>query len=177
MRNIKLIVGLQNPGANYSNTRHNAGKWVLDALLQRYHGQLKTESRYFGEVAEISINGHRVRLLAPTTFMNLSGKAVQALANYFNISVEEIAVIHDELGIEPGDVRIKQGGGDNGHNGLKDITRNLGNNYWRVRIGIGHPGDKSLVANYVLNAPAPAEKEALAQAVDAAVKRIEEAFK
>lgn len=168
MTQIKLIVGLANPGAKYEETRHNAGEWVINEIARMYNVSLKDEAKYFGKVAKINTAQGEVRLLVPTTFMNLSGKAVGALANFFRIKPEEILVAHDELDLPPGSVKLKQGGGHGGHNGLKDIIAALGNNkeFYRVRIGIGHPGHKDMVANYVLGKPAPAEKELINAVLD-----------
>ncbi|QLB18298.1 aminoacyl-tRNA hydrolase [Mannheimia granulomatis] len=168
MTQIKLIVGLANPGAKYEETRHNAGEWLINEIARMYNVSLKDEAKYFGKVAKINTAQGEVRLLVPTTFMNLSGKAVGALANFFRIKPEEILVAHDELDLPPGSVKLKQGGGHGGHNGLKDIIAALGNNkeFYRVRIGIGHPGHKDLVANYVLGKPAPQEKELINAAID-----------
>ncbi|MBE2895332.1 aminoacyl-tRNA hydrolase [Pasteurellaceae bacterium HPA106] len=175
MSQIKLIVGLNNPGAQYDGTRHNAGEWVLSALCERNHVRLVPESKYFGATAKATIEGQEVRLLLPSTFMNLSGKSVSALANFFRIAPQEILVIHDELDLPPGIAKFKLGGGHGGHNGLKDIIARLGNqrDFYRLRLGIGHPGDKSLVSNYVLSKPAPAEREKIIQAVDEATRCIE----
>ncbi|RIY37801.1 aminoacyl-tRNA hydrolase [Psittacicella gerlachiana] len=177
MSDIKLIVALNNPGREYEDTRHNAGKWVVDALLKTYHANLKAEKKFFGEVGEITINGHRVRILCPTTFMNLSGKAVEPMLNFYNIKPEEMLVIHDEMALEPGTCRLKFAGGHAGHNGLKDIHRFAGEKYWRLRIGIGHPGDKAKVTGHVLGRPTATERTLNEQAVEKAVKGIEDIFK
>lgn len=179
MSQIKLIVGLANPGAKYEGTRHNAGEWFVNELTRMYNTSLKEEAKYFGKVAKINTAQGEVRLLVPTTFMNLSGKAVGALANFYRIKPEEILVAHDELDLPPGVAKIKQGGGHGGHNGLKDIIASLGNNnnFYRVRIGIGHPGHKDLVANYVLGKPAPQDQEKIDAAVDEASRCVEVLFK
>lgn len=179
MSQIKLIVGLTNPGAKYEGTRHNAGEWLVNELARMYNASLKEEVKYFGKVAKINTAQGEVRLLVPTTFMNLSGKAVGALANFYRIKPEEILVAHDELDLPPGVAKIKQGGGHGGHNGLKDIIASLGNNnnFYRVRIGIGHPGHKDLVANYVLGKPAPQDQEKIDAAVDEASRCVEVLFK
>lgn len=179
MSQIKLIVGLANPGAKYEGTRHNAGEWLVNELARMYNASLKEEAKYFGKVAKINTAQGEVRLLVPTTFMNLSGKAVGALANFYRIKPEEILVAHDELDLPPGVAKIKQGGGHGGHNGLKDIIASLGNNnnFYRVRIGIGHPGHKDLVANYVLGKPAPQDQEKIDAAVDEASRCVEVLFK
>ena len=179
MSQIKLIVGLANPGAKYEGTRHNAGEWLVNELARMYNASLKEEAKYFGKVAKINTAQGEVRLLVPTTFMNLSGKAVGALANFYRIKPEEILVAHDELDLPPGVAKIKQGGGHGGHNGLKDIIASLGNsnNFYRVRIGIGHPGHKDLVAGYVLGKPAPQDQEKINSAVDEASRCVEVLFK
>lgn len=179
MSQIKLIVGLANPGAKYEGTRHNAGEWLVNELARMYNTSLKEEAKYFGKVAKINTAQGEVRLLVPTTFMNLSGKAVGALANFYRIKPEEILVAHDELDLPPGVAKIKQGGGHGGHNGLKDIIANLGNNnnFYRVRIGIGHPGHRDLVAGYVLGKPAPQDQEKINSAVDEASRCVEVLFK
>lgn len=179
MSQIKLIVGLANPGAKYEDTRHNAGEWLINELARMYNVSLKDDAKYFGKVAKIHTAQGDVWLLVPTTFMNLSGKAVGALANFFRIKPEEILVAHDELDLPPGVAKIKQGGGHGGHNGLKDIIGALGNsnNFYRVRIGIGHPGHKDLVAGYVLGKPAPQDQEKIDAAVDEASRCVEILFK
>ncbi|RDF10445.1 aminoacyl-tRNA hydrolase [Haemophilus paraphrohaemolyticus] len=179
MSQIKLIVGLANPGAKYEGTRHNAGEWLVNELARMYNTSLKEEAKYFGKVAKINTEQDEVRLLVPTTFMNLSGKAVGALANFYRIKPEEILVAHDELDLPPGVAKIKQGGGHGGHNGLKDIIASLGNNnnFYRVRIGIGHPGHRDLVAGYVLGKPAPQDQEKIDAAVDEASRCVEVLFK
>ncbi|WP_373819413.1 aminoacyl-tRNA hydrolase [Glaesserella sp.] len=179
MSQIKLIAGLANPGAKYEETRHNAGEWLINEIARRFNVSLKEESKYFGKVAKINTAQGEVRLLVPTTFMNLSGKAVGALANFYRIKPEEILVAHDELDLPPGVAKIKQGGGHGGHNGLKDIVAALGNsnNFYRVRIGIGHPGHKDLVAAYVLGKPSPTDKPLIEAAVDEASRCVEILFK
>lgn len=179
MSQIKLIVGLANVGAKYEGTRHNAGEWLINEIARQYNATLKEESKYFGKVAKINTPQGEVRLLVPTTFMNLSGKAVGALANFYRIQPEEILVAHDELDLPPGIVKIKQGGGHGGHNGLKDIIAALGNNknFYRVRIGIGHPGHKDLVAGYVLSKPSPTDQSLIDSAIDEAGRCVEILFK
>lgn len=164
---IKLIVGLGNPGVEYCATRHNAGFWLVDLLAQQAGAQFCQERRFHGYLARAQIAGATLWLLKPLTFMNHSGRAVAALAHFYQITVSEILVIHDELDMPPGRVRFKLGGGHGGHNGLKDITALLGDaGFWRLRIGIGHPRDRSIsakkqqqdVAAYVLAAP-PLEEQ------------------
>ena len=179
MSEIKLIVGLGNPGDKYTDTRHNAGECLIECLARRFNVSLNLESKFFGKTARTLVNGKEVRLLVPTTFMNLSGKAVGALASFYRIKPEEILVIHDELDLPPGTAKLKQGGGHGGHNGLKDIVAQLGNNnnFYRLRIGIGHPGHRDLVAGYVLNKPSPADRDALEKVLDEATDCVEMIFK
>ena len=179
MSEIKLIVGLGNPGDKYTDTRHNAGEWLIERLARRFNVSLNPESKFFGKTARTLVDGKEVRLLVPTTFMNLSGKAVGALASFYRIKPEEILVIHDELDLLPGTAKLKQGGGHGGHNGLKDIVAQLGNNnnFYRLRIGIGHPGHRDLVAGYVLNKPSPADRDALEKVLDEATDCVEMIFK
>jgi len=164
---IKLIVGLANPGAEYAATRHNAGAWYVDLLAQRHNQSLKEESKFYGYTARLNIGGEDVRLLVPTTFMNLSGKAVAAMATFYRIAPEEILVAHDELDLPPGTSRLKLDGGLGGHNGLKDIAAHLSTkNFWRLRIGIGHPGDKNAVVNYVLQPPRKEEAALIDESIE-----------
>ena len=163
---LKLVVGLGNPGSDYSETRHNAGFWFCERLARELGGSFARESRYQGLVA--TIRAQNLWLLMPQTFMNRSGQSVQALMHFYRIQPAEMLVVHDELDIPPGQLRLKFGGGLGGHNGLKDITAHLGTqDYWRLRIGIGHPGDRNDVVNYVLKPP---RKEEAAE-IDAAIDR------
>ena len=159
---VRLIVGLGNPGIDYAGTRHNAGADLLLKLAHTYQSALSADSKFFGLCGACTIDGQAVRLLIPTTFMNLSGRAVGAIANFYKIQPEEILVVHDELDLPPGTVRFKLGGGHGGHNGLKDTIRALANhnNFARLRIGIGHPGIAKQVAHYVLK-KAPADQQQL----------------
>jgi peptidyl-tRNA hydrolase, PTH1 family len=159
---IKLFVGLGNPGTEYQATRHNAGFWWVDALAHERKLTLVSEKGFHGHVARMTIDGHAVWLLKPQTFMNLSGRAVAALARFYKIAPEEILVVHDELDIVPGQLKLKRGGGHAGHNGLRDIHEQLGSaDYWRLRIGIGHPGVKSEVIHWVLKKPMPEHLHAI----------------
>ena len=179
MSHIKLIVGLANPGAEYAQTRHNAGAWYVEELARVNNVQLVAESKYFGLAARVTINHRDVRLLIPTTFMNLSGKSVSALANFFRILPEEILVAHDELDMPPGVAKFKLGGGHGGHNGLKDIISSLANDkgFHRLRIGIGHPGDKNRVSGYVLGKAPATEQELITAAIDEAVRATDVLYK
>ncbi|WP_127959338.1 aminoacyl-tRNA hydrolase [Serratia microhaemolytica] len=168
MSNIKLIVGLANPGAEYAQTRHNAGAWYVELLAQRHNQRLTEESKFFGHSARFNLAGNDVRLLIPNTFMNLSGKAVAAIASFYRILPEEILVAHDELDLPPGVAKLKLAGSNGGHNGLKDIQSKLANNanFYRLRIGIGHPGDKSRVVGFVLGKPSLSEQKLIDAAID-----------
>ncbi|TAJ52881.1 MAG: aminoacyl-tRNA hydrolase [Nevskiaceae bacterium] len=162
------IVGLGNPGPEYERTRHNAGFWFADAVAERWRGSFRTESKFFGQLARVRIEGSEVLLLKPSTFMNRSGQAVQALMQFYKLAPADLLVAHDELDLPAGQMRLKLGGGHGGHNGLRDIHRPLGDGYRRLRIGIGHPGDKNLVLNYVLGRPSKADEEAIHQGLERA---------
>lgn len=167
---ITLIAGLGNPGPRYIATRHNAGFWFVDQIAEQAHEQFRREAKFFGEVCRID---SKYWLLKPNTFMNHSGQAVAALANYYKIPVEQILVVHDELDFPPGVARLKKGGGDGRHNGLKDIIRHLGSNkFLRLRLGIGHPGHSSEVVNYVLDSASRDDQVAIETAMDAALATI-----
>lgn len=166
MSGIKLFVGLGNPGQKYEDTRHNAGFWWIDQVCAFTNSKFALEPKFFGAVAKLNPNAD-TWLLKPATFMNDSGKAVAALANYYKILPEQVLVIHDELDLPAGSVKLKNGGGHGGHNGLKDITAALGTaNFWRLRLGIGHPGDRNEVINFVLKAPLKDEKTAINHRID-----------
>ncbi len=175
---IRLIVGLGNPGPEYEDTRHNAGFWWVDEAAHRLKARLSPDKAYFGEVARVNaplagVDGP-VWLLQPQTYMNLSGKSVGALVRFFKIPPESVLVVHDELDLLPGQVKLKQGGGSAGHNGLKDITAQLGTpNYWRLRLGIGHPGDRAEVAAFVLRKPPASERDLVQQAMDKSLQALE----
>ena len=159
---IRLIVGLGNPGADYVDTRHNAGFWLIDLIAADQDASFRFEKRYNADECKFKVAGKDVFLLKPMTFMNRSGQAVSALARYYKIKAEQILVIHDELDLPPGTNRIKQAGGHGGHNGLRDIVNHLGSReFFRVRVGIGHPGDASQVINYVLHKPSVADLHAI----------------
>lgn len=174
---IALIVGLGNPGDNYRDTRHNVGFHFVDRLAQLKGARFAAEGKFFGEVTRISTPSGDVRMLKPTTFMNLSGSAVQAVAAYYKITPEEILVVHDELDLPPGTMKMKIGGGNAGHNGLKDITAKLSTpNFWRLRIGIGHPRQfcpQQQVYDWVLGTPSPEHQEGIDKCIDAALKTVD----
>lgn len=157
---IKLIAGLRNPGSQYAFTRHNAGEWFLQTLIQEENISLRSEKNFSGEVGQLDLQTQSCKLLLPSTFMNHSGQAVRAITQFYRIAPEEILVLHDELDLSPGDTRLKTGGGHGGHNGLKDIIAHLGsNNFHRLRIGIGHPGHRDQVHDYVLSKPSAEDKK------------------
>ena len=162
---MRLLVGLGNPGREYEATRHNAGFWWVENLADARGASLKAESRFFGRVGRLTGGGHDCWLLLPQTYMNRSGQAVGALAGFYKIPPEEILVAHDELDLPPGAARLKKGGGVAGHNGLKDISARLGPDFWRLRIGIGHPGERAAVVNYVLHPPRAEETELISEAI------------
>lgn len=170
---IKLFVGLGNPGAEYEATRHNAGFWWIDALSRELKSPLSFDKSYYGQVARTTIHGQTVWLLTPQTFMNLSGKSVAALARFFKIQPEEILVVHDELDIVPGQVKLKFGGSHAGHNGLRDIHAQLGTgDYWRLRLGVGHPGIKAEVINWVLKKPSQEHRVAIEDCISRSLKAL-----
>ena len=173
---FKLLVGLGNPGAEYENTRHNAGAKWIEALAQQSQCSLRIEKKFFGLFGKVSIGGEEHYLLIPTTYMNLSGKSVQAVCQFYKILPEEILVIHDELDIPPGSVKVKRGGGHGGHNGLKDIIARLSNNrdFGRLRIGIGHPGHSSQVSGYVLTKAPNDEHQQIESTIDESLRYIDE---
>ena len=166
---IQLVVGLGNPGADYVSTRHNAGFWFVDRLAGQYGGRWAAERKFHGEVCRITVAGQDLRLLKPGTYMNRSGLAVQALASYLKIAAEQILVAHDEIDLPVGSVRLKWNGGHGGHNGLRDVSRALGDQYRRLRIGVGRPANSSEVIDYVLKRPGREDADAIQAAVDAAV--------
>jgi PTH1 family peptidyl-tRNA hydrolase len=175
---LRLVVGLGNPGSEHADTRHNAGYWFVDRVVQQHRGALRPYARYHGDAGRIEVAGRELWLLKPTTYMNRSGQAIRALTDYLRIAPDEVLVAHDELDLPVGAVRLKQGGGAGGHNGLKDAITHVGDAFWRLRFGIGHPGTRAEVIDYVLRR-APAAEEALihgavAAAVDALPRLLED---
>ena len=164
---LKLVVGLGNPGAEYARTRHNAGFWYVDELARTAGGSWRRESRYQCELTRVKVAGHELWLMKPQTFMNKSGAAVQALAAFYRIAPAEMLVVHDEIDLPPGVVRLKEGGGHGGHNGVRDVIAQLGPDFWRLRIGVGHPGAKDQVIDAVLDRATPDEQPL----IDAALER------
>jgi PTH1 family peptidyl-tRNA hydrolase len=164
--NFKLLVGLGNPGAKYENTRHNAGFWFLDEIARRYRLVFQQDQRFQGALARLEFDGESVYLLKPMTFMNRAGLSVGALARYYKIEPATILVAHDELDFAPGVVRLKRGGGHGGHNGLRDVIAHLGaGEFFRLRLGIGHPGEKAAVVSYVLESPPRDGREVLQKTI------------
>jgi PTH1 family peptidyl-tRNA hydrolase len=166
---LSIIAGLGNPGPEHRLTRHNAGFWFVDALARSQGAQFRAHSRYHGEVCRVEIDGHEVVLLKPQTYMNRSGLSIRALIDYVKAPVGELLVVHDELDLAPGTARFKQGGGHGGHNGLRDTITHCGPDFWRLRLGIGHPGDRSQVIDYVLQRAAPADEEATVASIGASL--------
>lgn len=167
---LSLIVGLGNPGTEYAQTRHNAGFWYVERLAQQYGIILKSESRFHGVTGRGQINGHDVRLLLPSTFMNRSGQSVVPLAKFFQIAPQQMLIAHDELDMPAGVIKLKSGGGHGGHNGLRDIVPHLGADFHRLRIGIGHPGHRDKVTGHVLGKAPRAEQDLFDQAIDEALR-------
>jgi PTH1 family peptidyl-tRNA hydrolase len=169
---LKLIIGLGNPGPEHADTRHNAGFWCIDRLAQQCGGSLRPHSRYHGEVGRITLEGRELWLLKPMTYMNRSGMAARTLLDYLRIEVGETLVAHDELDLGVGIVRLKQGGGAGGHNGLKDLITQIGDGFWRLRFGIGRPENSEEVIDYVLRRAPAAEQALLDGAISAAATAI-----
>lgn len=170
---IRLFVGLGNPGSEYDGTRHNAGFWYLDALSRELKTPVVMDKNYHGLVGRTTVNGQAVWLLEPQTYMNLCGKSVAGLARFFKLQPEEILVAHDELDLPPGEAKLKLGGSHAGHNGLRDIHAQLGSDrYWRLRLGVGHPGAKAEVVHWVLKKPSLDHRIAIDQTIDRAIKAL-----
>ncbi len=171
-RPIRLLVGLGNPAPRDARTRHNAGFWFADAVASRWGASFRSQSNFFGDVADCQVGDQRLRLLKPMTYMNNSGRSVAALANFYKLESDEILIAHDEIDLPPGTVRLKRGGGHGGHNGLRDIIPQLGTpDFARLRIGVGHPGNKNAVVGYVLKSAPADEQRAIDDAVALAVDR------
>lgn len=164
---IRLIAGLGNPGREHERDRHNVGFRFVERLADRLHVSFADEAKYHARLARVAVRGGDLWLMQPQTWMNLSGKAVAALARFYKLDPGEILIVHDEMDFAPGTIRLKKGGGTGGHNGLRDIEAQLGSREtWRLRVGVGHPGDKRAVIDYVLGTPAPAEREAIDRALE-----------
>jgi PTH1 family peptidyl-tRNA hydrolase len=162
---LRIVVGLGNPGPEYAATRHNAGFWFVDELARRHDGRLKLERRYGAEAGRVTVAGADLWLLKPMSYMNRSGQAIRALCDYLQVPSAEVLVAHDELDLAPGTVRLKRGGGAGGHNGLKDTISHLGADFWRLRLGIGRPVEREDVIGYVLRRPSTEDERSLLGAV------------
>jgi peptidyl-tRNA hydrolase, PTH1 family len=169
---LQVIIGLGNPGNEHLQTRHNAGFWFVDVLARHHGGQFRGHTRYHGDVCRIQIGGQEITLLKPQTYMNRSGLSIRALMDYMKIEPEQILVAHDELDLLPGVARFKLGGGHGGHNGLRDTITHIGQNFWRLRLGIGHPGDKSQVIDFVLQRASVKEEDLIMDAIVQASEQI-----
>jgi len=174
---LKLVVGLGNPGSQYARTRHNAGFWVVDEWLRQHQTSASTQAKFLGSVARLTLGANQIWVLKPSTFMNKSGESVAAFTHFYQIPSESVLVIHDELDLPNGQLRLKFGGGHGGHNGLRDLTRVMGEHYWRLRVGIDHPGSKDQVLAYVLGQPFNDQVAALEDSVGLAVKTLEDSIK
>ncbi len=173
MSGIRLVAGLGNPGREYADTRHNVGFWWVDAVATLRRVQLRAESRFHGLVGRAAAVPRELWLIEPQTYMNASGRAVSALMRFYRIAPDELLVVHDELDLAPGTARLKKGGGHGGHNGLKDIIAQLGTpDFWRLRLGIGHPGDKRAVVDYVLKPPRREEEDLIREAVERSLRAL-----
>ena len=167
---LKVIVGLGNPGSKYSKTRHNAGFWFIEEVAAKYSATFRGDKKFFGEVAKTSIDGKDIWLFKPDTFMNRSGQAVQSLLSFYRFTADQMLVVHDEIDLSPGTAKLKTGGGHGGHNGLRDIINQLGSKeFHRLRIGVGHPGSKDQVVDYVLHNPSVDERILIDRDIDDAV--------
>jgi PTH1 family peptidyl-tRNA hydrolase len=165
---LRVIVGLGNPGPEHLNTRHNAGFWFVDLLAKRHGGEFRDYRKYSGETARVTISGREIILLKPTTYMNRSGLSIRQISDFFKIAPDDILVAHDELDLPVGSLRLKHGGGHGGHNGLRDTIAQIGESFWRLRLGIGHPGNKAEVIDYVLTRAPRAEEDLIYDAVNTA---------
>jgi PTH1 family peptidyl-tRNA hydrolase len=165
---LRIIVGLGNPGPEHQVTRHNAGFWFVDLLARRHGAEFRDYRKYSGEVARLNVSGQDLVLLKPTTYMNRSGLAVRQLCDFYKVAADEVLVAHDELDLPVGTVRLKHGGGHGGHNGLRDTIAHIGETFWRLRLGVGHPGNKADVIDYVLTRAPRAEEDLIFDAVNLA---------
>jgi PTH1 family peptidyl-tRNA hydrolase len=165
---LRIIVGLGNPGPEHQVTRHNAGFWFVDLLARRHGAEFRDYRKYSGEAARVNISGQDLVLLKPTTYMNRSGLAVRQLCDFYKVAADEVLVAHDELDLPVGTVRLKSGGGHGGHNGLRDTIAHIGEAFWRLRLGVGHPGNKTEVIDYVLTRAPRAEEDLIFEAVNMA---------
>ena len=170
------FIGLGNPGAEYAETRHNAGFWFIDRIADHCGVVLRPEAKFHGELARVRLAHRDILLLKPQTFMNRSGRAAQALCQFYKLAPEDLLVVHDDLDLPAGTLRLKRGGGHGGHNGLRDIHAQIGADYRRLRVGIGHPGDRNLVLHYVLGRPSREDEQQIREGLDTALKAVETWF-
>ena len=173
MSNIQIIAGLGNPGNEYEQTRHNVGFWFIEQLISKYNLSLRSEHKFLGDIAKLELNSQNIWLLKPTTFMNRSGQSISRLAQFYKIKPEQILVVHDELDLSPGVVKLKKSGGHGGHNGLRDSINQIGKDFYRLRLGIGHPGHKDKVVGFVLGKTPKTEKELIENAIEKALNSID----
>ena len=171
---LKLIVGLGNPGSEYARTRHNAGFWLVDELARRHGGTFRHEGKHQGELARVRMNGDEVWLLKPMTFMNRSAGPVSSVLNFYKVAPTQMLVAHDEIDLPSGTVRLKDAGGHGGHNGLCDIIAAQGDGFWRLRIGVGHPGTSKDVVDFVLTHAGKDEQRAIDDTIVMGADAIEE---
>ncbi len=171
---LRLLVGLGNPGAQYAKTRHNVGAWLLAALAKKFDLNFRHEAKFFGSVAQLSIDNQVCYLFVPSTYMNESGRGIEAIMNFYKIPAEEVLIAHDELDFPAGVARLKIGGGHGGHNGLRDTIRCIGSNFYRVRIGIDHPGHRDQVTPYVLGEPSKGEAQKIMQSIEDVITVIDD---
>jgi PTH1 family peptidyl-tRNA hydrolase len=168
-----VVIGLGNPGPRHAGDRHNAGFWLLDALALASGSRFRESARLSGSSCRAELAGQSVRLVKPGTFMNRSGQAMRRVMDYYEVPLQQILVVHDELDLPPGTARLKSGGGHGGHNGLRDITAHCGTDFFRLRIGIGHPGHKDAVTDYVLHPPSKADRECIDEALAEAIRALD----
>ncbi len=166
---LKLIAGLGNPGDKYERTLHNAGFWFVDAVARQYGGVFSYSKKFDADVCKVSISGEDIWLAKPQSFMNESGRPVRSLIDYYRLKIQQVLVAHDEIDLEPGTVKLKQGGGHGGHNGLRDIIKHCGNDFLRLRLGVGHPGHKDAVVSYVLKRGSRETEDAIERNIDEAL--------
>ena len=166
---VTLIAGLGNPDSKYERTLHNAGFWFVDALVGKYGGDFRYEKKFDADIARIDLNGNEIRLIKPQSFMNLSGGPIRSMLDYYRLRPQDMLVAHDEIDLPPGTVRLKQSGGHGGHNGMRDVIQHCGADFMRLRLGVGHPGEKSMVTNYVLKKGSADVEAAIEHSVDDAV--------
>ena len=176
LKGIRLIAGLGNPGEKHQSTRHNAGFWFVDALATSENAVFKSETKFKGEIAYFAYQGEKIWLLKPQTYMNESGESLRSFCDFYKIPTEQILVAHDEIDLPDGDARIKWSGGHGGHNGLRSIFSHLNKDFWRLRIGVGHPGNKDEVVGYVLKKTSSKERAEIEMAIDKAIMTMDDCF-